>query len=250
MIPKKIRALIVDDSPVMAKLTAKNAEAIGFETAVRKNGAEAISYIGNNPTDIMLLDIELEGSRLNGIQIANVVRKKFDIPVVFITGHDDAEIFRNVGVNSGFYVVMKPYDLKRLRMQAEVALMNRKIDVRRRNLELWLDSILDQFPEPALILDGAGLVVKANLIATSAFNVKIGSGSVPFFEKNKFLFDAKSGGGFAYVQSVEELADLGSKIEGFIVSGKNTVATGVRIKKLVKHDRETPHFLLIFDFKS
>ncbi len=240
----------MDDSPVMAKLTAKNAEAIGFDAAVRKNGAEAISYIGNNPTDIMLLDIELDGSRLNGIEIANVVRKKFDIPVVFITGHDDAEIFRNVGVNSGFYVVMKPYDLKHLKMQAEVALMNRKIDVRRRNLELWLDSVLDQFTEPTVILDGDGLVVKANRIASSAFNYKIGSGGVPFFVNNKFLFDAKSEGGYTYAQRVEELADLAPKIEGFIVSGKNTVAAEIYIKRFAKRDCESPHYLLTINMKS
>lgn len=140
----KKRVLVVDDSAIMGKLTCKNVESLGYEVDLRANSTAAISYIGNNKTDIILMDIELADSRMDGIETAKMIRRKFQIPVIFITGHEDASIFKEANLNTIFDVVMKPYDIKQLRMQMEVAIFKNKIEVQLKELEKWHQAIMDR----------------------------------------------------------------------------------------------------------
>jgi two-component system catabolic regulation response regulator CreB len=119
--------LIVDDVPTIATLTQETVEQLGFATAVRKNATTGLAFVGNNDVDLILLDVELEDSLYNGLETAKLIQSRKDIPIIFLTGDDNIEVFRKADFCSPIYVLMKPYDPKQLKIQIEVALYNREI---------------------------------------------------------------------------------------------------------------------------
>lgn len=160
--PEKTNILIVDDSPIVAKLTSKNVQALGYSVAIRANSTDAISYIGNNPVDLILMDIELSNSRYDGIRTAKLIRSKYHIPVVFITGHDDSKIFEEANIQTNFSVVTKPYEPKQLKMQIEIALYNSVVEKKMSEMQLWHKKILDSFDDCIVQLFMDDKIMEAN----------------------------------------------------------------------------------------
>lgn len=169
---EKYKVLVVDDSPVMAKLTAKNVESLGYEAAVRSNSTLAFSYVGNNKADLILMDVELMGSRYDGIRTAKAIRAKFNIPVVFITGHDDAKIFEEANLDSSFDVLMKPYDLRQLKMQMEVAIYNNRIERKTKEYEIWLNEVLTLSTDGMILLNPDNTIKTYNIAASRMLSLK------------------------------------------------------------------------------
>ncbi len=158
----KPKILIVDDSKIMAKLTQKMVESFGYETEVRENSTRAISYIGNHDVDVILMDIELENSMYDGIETCKVIKSRYNIPVIFLTGHENAKIFSDAKLCSMFDVLIKPYDEKMLKMHIDIAVENKKVEGRFRDNELWLNFLLEKQEKASFILDSNGEIIKAN----------------------------------------------------------------------------------------
>ncbi len=119
--------LLVDDMTAVASLTQETIEELGYEAAVRQNATTAIAFVGNHDVDLIMIDVDLADSLFSGIQTAKLIQSKKDIPIVFITAHDEIKSFRKADFNSPIYVMLKPYDTRQLKMQIEVALYNREI---------------------------------------------------------------------------------------------------------------------------
>jgi len=84
--------LIVDDDPLNRRLLTKNLETEGHRTTDVDNGFAALSAIGSDPPDVILLDIEMPG--LDGIEVLERIKsdpKIRHIPVIMISGVDDAD---------------------------------------------------------------------------------------------------------------------------------------------------------------
>jgi len=152
---QKIEVLVIDDSPVMAKLTKRNVESFGYSVNIRNNSTAALSYVGNNSVDIILMDIELIGSRYDGIKTAKFIRKKYNIPVIFITGHDDGKIFEEANLDTMFNVVMKPYEPKQLKMQIEIALYNGKIQNKYFDTQKLKNHYFNMFDKPLIEINNS-----------------------------------------------------------------------------------------------
>ena len=119
--------LIVDDMSAVATLTQDTVAQLGYDAAVRPNATTAIAFVGNNDADLIMIEVDLADSLFSGIETAKLIQSRKDIPIVFITAHDDIKIFRDADFNSQIYVILKPYDNRELKMQIEVALYNREI---------------------------------------------------------------------------------------------------------------------------
>lgn len=124
---KQPLVLIVDDVKMLAGYTQHVVENFGFKTAVRYNATTAIAFVGNNDVDLILLDVELQDSLLNGIDTARLIQGKRDIPIIFITGHEDIDVFRSAEFSAPIYVLLKPYEPKQLKISIETAIFNREI---------------------------------------------------------------------------------------------------------------------------
>jgi len=85
------RALIVEDETLIALGLEAHLRGLGFQACDRAaDGHQALSRAMNNPPDVVLMDVNLEGNR-EGIEVARRLREQCDIPIVFVTGCTDSE---------------------------------------------------------------------------------------------------------------------------------------------------------------
>lgn len=114
--------LVVEDDPIIASLIGNRLEKLGYSLAGRVHSAkEALAALAVQKPDLILMDIIL-GEEIDGIDLALMIRKESDIPIVFITSStDDATIERVKRTNPDGYVV-KPFTDDSLRISVELAL--------------------------------------------------------------------------------------------------------------------------------
>jgi len=85
------RALIVEDETLIALGLEAHLRGLGFQSCdLAADGHQALSRAMNNPPNVVLMDVNLEGNR-EGIEVARRLREQCDIPIVFVTGCTDSE---------------------------------------------------------------------------------------------------------------------------------------------------------------
>ena len=81
--------LIVEDEGIIAKDIQNTLEGLGYAVlAVASSGKEAIKKAAEALPDLVLMDIVLEGY-MDGVEAAERIRDRLDIPVVYLTAYSD-----------------------------------------------------------------------------------------------------------------------------------------------------------------
>ena len=94
--PTHRRALIVEDEPIFAMGLAADMQALGFDTCdLAADGQNAFLQAMEDPPDIVLMDVNLEGGR-EGIEAARWLREVCDIPIVFVTAYTDHDTVERI----------------------------------------------------------------------------------------------------------------------------------------------------------
>jgi two-component system, response regulator PdtaR len=118
----KISVLVVEDDNVLAKIAETRLQNIGYDLCGRATtAAEAMTIVVNNKPDIVLMDITIKGD-VDGIDTANMIKKGFNIPVIFLTSHSDQEFLKRAKATHPDGFVTKPYSDDNLRVAIELAL--------------------------------------------------------------------------------------------------------------------------------
>ncbi len=107
------RALVVEDDGDLRRLLRKGLNEEGFEVTSVASGAEAIRVAGDDPPDVLVVDIGLPDS--DGRDVCQALRARgLDAPVVFLTARD-AVVDRLSGFRvGGDDYVTKPFALAEL----------------------------------------------------------------------------------------------------------------------------------------
>jgi len=122
------RVLIVEDSPPISILLKEMLRGIGYSNMVIiESGEEALEFIESNSVDLILMDIHLK-FKLNGIQTANIIREKYLLKVIFMTGSIEAHIINEAKKTDPLGFLIKPFDEKHLRVVIEMAINKREIE--------------------------------------------------------------------------------------------------------------------------
>jgi len=105
--------LIVDDEKdyidtLFKRLTKRNLSIKGVE-----NGEKALSWLKNNPVDVVLLDVRMAG--MDGIQVLRKIKENYPlVEVIMLTGHASTEVAIEGMEIGAFDYLMKPVDLDEL----------------------------------------------------------------------------------------------------------------------------------------
>lgn len=107
---KKI--LVIDDSPLVLAMASDALKAEGFDVFTATNGIEANSYIfsANNRPDLIILDIMMP--LLDGNKKAKILKDKDfsrDIPILFISSKDEAELAKMAEESGVDGYICKPF---------------------------------------------------------------------------------------------------------------------------------------------
>ncbi len=107
--------LIVDDEEDIRDLIAGILHDEGFETRVAGDSDGALQAVRMRRPQLVVLDIWLQGSRLDGIQVLDVLKREHpDLPVVMISGHGTIET-AIASIKKGAYdFIEKPFKAERL----------------------------------------------------------------------------------------------------------------------------------------
>ncbi|MFT9003743.1 MAG: response regulator YycF [Liquorilactobacillus hordei] len=107
---KKI--LVVDDEKPISDIVKFNLTKEGFDVYTAFDGQEAVEQVEEIVPDLILLDIMLP--KMDGLEVAREVRKKYDMPIIMVTAKD-AEIDKVLGLELGADdYVTKPFSNREL----------------------------------------------------------------------------------------------------------------------------------------
>lgn len=127
--------LIVDDEADIRELVSGILEDEGYSTRLAKNSDEALSAVEERKPHLVILDIWLQGSRMDGLEVLNQMKKRHpDLPIVIISGHGNVETAVTAIKLGAYDYVEKPFKADRLLLITSRALEASKL--RRENKEL------------------------------------------------------------------------------------------------------------------
>ena len=117
---KKIRLLLVEDDPVIARFMPFQVKRYGAEIiAVVSSGAAAVEKSRELKPDLILMDIRLEGE-MNGISAAEKIRETQDIPILFVTSHATDEMLEQAKITDPLGYLPKPFSERELGQAIEL----------------------------------------------------------------------------------------------------------------------------------
>ncbi len=115
--------LIVDDEPDIRELVAGILEDEGHGARTARDSEEALAAVAQRRPSLVFLDIWLQGSRLDGLQLLDVIKAEHpDLPVVMISGHGNIETAVSAIKRGAYDYIEKPFKADRLVLVAERAL--------------------------------------------------------------------------------------------------------------------------------
>ncbi|WP_376873084.1 sigma-54-dependent transcriptional regulator [Albirhodobacter sp. R86504] len=107
--------LIVDDERDIRELISDILKDEGFSTRLAANSDECIEHINQEQPALMILDIWLKDSRMDGIDILKQVKRNNpDVPVVIISGHGNIEIAVAAIKQGAYDFIEKPFNIDQL----------------------------------------------------------------------------------------------------------------------------------------
>src|SRR5580698_7548786 len=115
--------LIVDDEEDIRGLVAGILEDEGHGARLARDSDEAIAAIEARRPQLILLDIWLQGSKLDGLQLLETIKRQHpNVPVVMISGHGNVETAVTAIKLGAYDFIEKPFKSDRLILIAERAL--------------------------------------------------------------------------------------------------------------------------------
>ena len=120
--------LIVDDEVDIREIVSGILSDEGHGTRTAKNSDEAIAAIAARRPSLVFLDIWLQGSKLDGLQVLEVIKQQNPhLPVVMISGHGNIETAVSAIKLGAYDFIEKPFKADRLVLIAERALENSRL---------------------------------------------------------------------------------------------------------------------------
>ena len=115
--------LIVDDETDICELVAGILQDEGYDTRTARDSDGALTAIKARRPSLVFLDIWLQGSRLDGLQLLDVVKEEHpELPVVMISGHGNIETAVAAIKRGAYDFIEKPFKADRLVLVADRSL--------------------------------------------------------------------------------------------------------------------------------
>ncbi len=115
--------LIVDDEADIRELVAGILQDEGYNTRMAANSDEALNAIRARRPHLVFLDIWLQGSKLDGLQLLDTIKHEYpSLPAVMISGHGNIETAVAAIKQGAYDYIEKPFKADRLVLVADRAL--------------------------------------------------------------------------------------------------------------------------------
>ena len=120
--------LIVDDEADIRELVSGILQDEGYITRSARDSDDALAAISARRPNLVFLDIWLQGSRLDGLQVLDAIKREHpEVPVVMISGHGNIETAVSAIKRGAYDFIEKPFKADRLVLVADRALENSRL---------------------------------------------------------------------------------------------------------------------------
>ena len=127
--------LIVDDEADIRELVSGILQDEGYNTRVARDSDEAVAAVTSRRPSLVFLDIWLQGSKLDGLQLLDAVKNEHpEMPVVMISGHGNIETAVSAIKRGAYDFIEKPFKADRLLLVVDRAIEADRL--RRENVSL------------------------------------------------------------------------------------------------------------------
>jgi len=127
--------LITDDERDIRELISEILRDEGYATRLAGNSDQCMAEIARESPSLMILDIWLKDSKMDGIDILKAVKREHpDIPIVIISGHGNIEIAVAAIKQGAYDFIEKPFNIDQLLVVIRRAMETSRL--RRENIEL------------------------------------------------------------------------------------------------------------------
>ena len=122
----KVQILIVEDDNIVVMELRDRLQSLGYAVSgVASYGEDALVKAAETRPDLVLMDIRLKGA-VDGIEAAEEISARFDIPVVYLTALADESTLQRAKVTEHYGYISKPFDERELHTTIEMALCKHK----------------------------------------------------------------------------------------------------------------------------
>ena len=159
------RILVVEDDRVVARDIQHQLTRIGHTVVgVTPLGEDAVRLALESHPDLVLMDIRLEGA-LDGVDAAQQIRNRCQVPVVFLTAYADDETLQRARVTEPFGYLLKPFEDSQLRTVIEMALYKHTAERKLRESERRYAVTLASIGDAVIATDDQARVTFLNPVA-------------------------------------------------------------------------------------
>jgi CheY-like chemotaxis protein len=149
----KKQILVVEDEFITASDIQSTLNGMGFEVpGIADTGEDAVKMAGELKPDAILMDISLKG-KMNGIAAASIIKDRYSIPVIYLTGQSDDATINKALESEPFGYIIKPFEEKTLKATIGMALYKHAIDESLKESDHLVHALIDSNAEPMFILD-------------------------------------------------------------------------------------------------
>ena len=129
------RILVVEDDRIVAESIENMLRRLDYSVpSIASTGEEAIQQAAKAEPDLVLMDIGLPG-RMDGVEAAQSIRARFDIPVVYLTAYADDQTLQRAEITEPFGYIVKPFQIRELHGTIKLALYKHEVDRRLKESE-------------------------------------------------------------------------------------------------------------------
>ena len=125
---EKVKILIVEDEAIIAKDLQFQLKGMGYDVSlIVATGEEAVNKAQEFEPDMVLMDIVLSGE-IDGIEAANAIRSRADIPIIYLTAYATEEILERAKLSEPFGYLIKPVNSRELQSTIEMSLYKHSME--------------------------------------------------------------------------------------------------------------------------
>ncbi|EWY39562.1 histidine kinase [Skermanella stibiiresistens SB22] len=162
---RPVKVLIVEDDRIVARDIQQQLTRIGHGVVgTTATGEQALALTLELRPDLVLMDIRLEGD-MDGIDAAQRIRERCQIPVIFLTAYADDETVERASRTEPFGYLLKPFEDSQLRTVIEMAMAKHLAERKLRESERRFVATLSSIGDAVIATDDQARVTFMNPVA-------------------------------------------------------------------------------------